>query len=150
VASLAGPSQNLTPVETPRLAHIHAGSCEDLGIVVYSLGGAQNYLLEPDGENRGPAELLVGVANVSLDDLFSEPFSIHIHQDAVNKQNYIACADIGGQPDAPWAESEGLVLNLVEQADSGMRGLASLEPGPNGGTVVSLFYSGAADAGAQQ
>src|SRR5215212_1447944 len=32
----AGPVRNLEPVEPSRLAHIHAGTCDELGIVVYS------------------------------------------------------------------------------------------------------------------
>ena len=138
----AGPERALTPVETPRLSHIHAGTCEELGIVVYSFDGAQSFLIEPESETRGPSELLVGSAGVELNDLFNEPFSIHIHQDAQNKQNYIACADIGGQPAAPWSPTDGLVLELEEQADSGLAGYASLRPSADGGTDVSLFMSG--------
>ena len=36
VSDAAGPVRNLEPVEPSRLAHIHAGTCEELGIVVYS------------------------------------------------------------------------------------------------------------------
>lgn len=140
----AGPALALAPVDPPRLAHIHAGTCEELGIVVYSFDRPQSYLIEPTSEDRGPTEVLVGTAGVALPDLFTEPFSIHVHQDPQNKQNYIACADIGGQPEAPWTEADGLVLELVEQADSGMAGFASLRPAANGGTDVSLFLSGPA------
>lgn len=138
----AGPERNLDQVETPRLSHIHAGTCEELGIVVYSFDGAKSFLIEPETETRGPSELLVGTADVPLTDLFNEPFSIHIHESAQNKQNYIACADIGGQPAAPWTAADGLVLELVEQADSGFAGYASLRPSADGGTDVSLFTSG--------
>ena len=142
----AGPALNLAPAETPRLAHIHAGTCDELGIVVYSFADPQSYLIEPASENRGPTEVLVGTAGVALPDLFTEPFSIHVHQDAQNKQNYIACADIGGQPEAPWTEADGLVLELAEHPGSGMAGFASLRPAADGGTDVSLFLSGPAGA----
>src|SRR5215218_6641432 len=36
VSDAAGPTRNLEPVEPSRLAHIHAGTCDELGIVVYS------------------------------------------------------------------------------------------------------------------
>ena len=146
----AGPAQNLTPVDTPRLAHVHAGNCTELGIVVYSFRGAQSYRIEPETEDRGPVELLVGTANVALPDLFTEPFSIHVHESSENKQNYIACTDIGGQPDAPWSEADGLVLPLVEQADSGLSGFATLRPAPDGGTDVGLFLSGPIAAAAPE
>jgi plastocyanin len=138
----AGDPRNLTPVETARLAHIHAGTCDELGIVVYSFAGSQSYLLEPETDDRGPVELLVGTAGVAMPDLFTEPFSIHVHESDLNKQNYIACADIGGQPAAPWTEADGLVYELVEQQDSGLAGFASLRQGPEGTTDVSLFLSG--------
>lgn len=138
----AGDPRNLTPVDTARLAHIHAGTCDELGIVVYSFASPQSYLLEPASEDRGPVELLVGSAGVAIPDLFTEPFSIHVHESDLNKQNYIACADIGGQPVAPWTEADGLVYELVEQQDSGLAGVASLRQGPDGTTDVSLFLSG--------
>lgn len=138
----AGDSRNLTPVDTARLAHIHAGTCDELGIVVYSFAGAQSYLLEPASDDRGPVELLVGSAGVAMPDLFTEPFSIHVHESDLNKQNYIACADIGGQPPAPWTSADGLVYELVEQQDSGLAGVASLREGPDGTTDVSIFLSG--------
>ncbi len=138
----AGEPQNLTPVETARLAHIHAGTCDELGIVVYSFANARSYRLEPTSDDRGPVELLVGSAGVEMPDLFIEPFSIHVHESDLNKQNYIACADIGGQPDAPWTEADGLVFELVEQQDSGLAGFASLRQGPDGTTDVSIFLSG--------
>jgi plastocyanin len=139
-----GPALNLDVTETPRLAHIHAGDCESLGIVVYSFDGAQSYLLEPKSEDRGPTELLVGTAGVALEDLFTEPFSIHIHESAANKQNYIGCADIGGRPADPWSPADGLVLEIIEQQDSSLAGTASLRPSADGGTDVSLFLSGPA------
>lgn len=138
----AGPALNLSPVDTPRLAHIHAGTCEELGIVVYSFARPQSYLVEPETDDRGPTELLVGTAGVALPDLFTEPFSIHIHESSENKQNYIACADIGGQPSAAWSAIDGLVLSLVDQQDSGLAGYASLRPAADGGTDVALFLSG--------
>ena len=45
--------QALMPIEEPRLAHIHAGQCEDLGIIVYSLDGLRSYRTGGDSGN-GP------------------------------------------------------------------------------------------------
>lgn len=136
--SSAGPSPMLAPVEQSRLAHIHAGDCEELGIVVYSLPDIRTFRLDEVDNGVGAVELISGTANVPLSGLFGEPFSVHIHESAQNKQTYIACADIGGQPDAPWTEADGLVLAAQEQNDSGYSGFAMLKPSPSGGTTISV------------
>lgn len=131
-------SGNLESVENSRLAHIHAGTCAELGIVVYSLPDIRTYRLEEDGSGVGAIELIQGTANVPLTGLFGEPFSIHIHESAQTKQVYIACSDIGGQPASPWTEADGLVLAATEQNDSGYSGFTTLKPAPNGGSVISV------------
>ena len=138
----AGAARNLAPQEVPHLAHIHAGSCDELGIVVYSLAGLRGY--EAETETAGSprrASVLVGTADVELTDLFDEPFSIHVHESVANKQVYVACAEVGGQPDEPWQPADGLALQLLEQDESGSAGIASLQPAPDGGTAVSLFLA---------
>ena len=45
----AGPIRNLEPIEQSRLAHIHAGTCEELGIVVYSFPDIRTFRLD-EGE----------------------------------------------------------------------------------------------------
>jgi plastocyanin len=125
--------------EPEHLAHIHAGTCDQLGIVVYSLSGVQSTLLPPGDGGAEQVEVIAGTANVALTDLFNEPFSIHIHESEQNKQNYVGCAEIGGQPEAPWSAEEGLVLDVVEQAESGHHGIASLRPDTGGATTVTLL-----------
>ncbi len=151
---LAGPSRDLTPSDAPRLAHIHAGTCEELGIVVYSLGGLRSYRADPPADSSTPVtEVIVGTANVPLGDLFGEPFSIHVHQSETDKQVYLGCADVGGQPAAPWTEADGLVLRVVEQQDSGFAGFATVRPSASGGSDVAIFLAGdvaAVDAAAEQ
>src|SRR4051794_11680069 len=92
----AGPAGNLQPVEPSRLAHIHAGSCDELGIVVYSFPDLKTYRLdEGDQSGVGAIELITGTTKTPLSELFGEPFSVHVHESAQNKQTYIACSDIG-------------------------------------------------------
>jgi plastocyanin len=139
-------NEDATADETPEanaehpehLAHIHAGTCDELGIVVFSLASLQSTELPPGEDDTEMVEMIVGTANVVLADLFNEPFSIHIHESEQNKQNYIACADIGEQPEAPWSPADGLALNLVEQAESGHRGIVSLRPDTGGAATVTL------------
>jgi plastocyanin len=145
--SAAGAGRNLAPIEQSRLAHIHAGTCEELGIVVYSLPDIRTYRVdEANGAGVGAVELIAGSANVPLGDLFGEPFSIHIHESAQNKGTYLACADVGGRPAEPWSEADGLTLEATEQNDSGYSGFATLRSSATGGTDVAVAIAASPDA----
>jgi plastocyanin len=143
----AGPVRNLDPLPSSRLAHIHAGTCDELGIVVYSFPDIRSYRVE-DGERGGvgAVEMVAGTTTVPLDGLFGEPFSVHVHESAQNKQTYLACSDIGGRPAAPWSAADGLVLEAREQQDSGYSGLTTLRPSPDGGTTVSIALAASTSA----
>lgn len=146
-ASSAGESRELQPAEQSRLAHIHAGNCEDLGIVVYSLPDIRTYRIGGDAGTVGTVELIAGQANVPLEQLFSEPFSVHIHESATNKATYLACADVGGTPAAPWTPTDGLVLEATEQNGSGFSGVATLLPSADGtATDMAVTLAASADA----
>ncbi len=122
---------------TPRPAHIHAGTCDDLGIVVFSLNAVQSYGFDPAGSGR-ELEVIVGTADVEITDLFQEDFALHVHESEQNKQNYIACGAIGDQPPPPWKPSDGLSVDLIPQAGSGYSGFVSLRPEMGGGTTVTF------------
>ena len=146
--------RNLEPVEQSRLAHIHAGTCEELGIVVYSFPDIRTFRLD-EGEEAGVGaiELITGTTQTPLSGLFGEPFSVHVHESAQNKQTYIACSDIGGRPGDPWTEADGLTLRAVEQNGSGYSGFTTLRPTADGGTQVSIAIaasSAATEAAAAQ
>lgn len=137
---------DLQPVDPTRLAHIHAGNCEDLGIVIYSLPDIRTYRVQDDSGAVGTVELIAGEANVPLAQLFTEPFSIHIHESPTNKATYLACADVGGRPADPWTPADGLVLEAKEQQDSGYSGFVTLRPSADGAAtdvIVSLAASAA-------
>ena len=122
---------------TPRPAHIHSGTCDELGIVVFSLADVQSYAFDPNQSGR-EVEVIVGRADAELTDLFEEPFALHIHESEQNKQNYIACGAIGERPPPPWQPSDGLSIELQPQADSGFSGFVSLRPESGGGTTVTF------------
>jgi hypothetical protein len=84
------------------------------------------------------SELTEAIANVAIEDLFNEPFSIHVHESAADKQIYIACAEIPTRPADPWTPADGLALRLNEQAKSGHDGMVYLRPGAEGETVVTI------------
>ncbi|HLL51281.1 MAG TPA: cupredoxin family copper-binding protein [Thermomicrobiales bacterium] len=110
-ADAAGPVRNLAPIEQSRLAHIHAGTCEELGIVVYSFPDIRTFRVEEgDDAGVGAIELTIGTTQTSLGGLFGEPFSVHVHESAQNKQTYIACSDVGSRPGESWSETDGLTL----------------------------------------
>jgi plastocyanin len=146
--------QDLAPEAETRLAHIHAGTCDELGIVVYSMPDLKTYRVNlAESGGIGSTEMITGTANVPLSDLFNEPFSIHVHESAKNKQIYLACANVGGRPDAPWSEQEGLVLEAQEQNGSGFHGFATLRPTADGETQVTIALAvseASAEAAAQQ
>src|SRR5215218_4904007 len=154
VSDTAGPVGNLEPSEPSRLAHIHAGTCEELGIVVYSFPDLKTYRLdEGDEAGVGAIELITGTTQTPLSGLFGEPFSVHVHESAQNKQTYIACSDIGGRPADPWSEADGLTLRAVEQRESGYSGFTTLRPTADGGTQVTMVIaasSAATEAAAAQ
>ena len=87
-------------------------------------------------------EMVVGRANVTLEDLFGEPFSIHVHKSVGEKEVYLGCADIGGRPADPWAPADGLALRVDEQQDSGFSGFATLRPSAADGTDVAIVLAG--------
>src|SRR5215208_4571894 len=150
----AGPVGNLEPVEPSRLAHIHAGTCAELGIVVYSFPDIRTYRLD-EGEEAGVGaiELITGTTQIPLSRLFGEPFSVHVHESAENKQTYIACSDIGGRPVEPWSEADGLTLRAVAQKGSGYSGFTTLRPTADGGTQATIAIaasSAATEAAAAQ
>src|SRR5829696_8834484 len=154
VSDVAGTARNLEPVEPSRLAHIHAGTCDELGIVVYSFPDLKTYRLN-EGEEAGVGaiEMITGTTQTPLSALFGEPFSVHVHESPQNKQTYIACSDIGVRPAEPWTEAEGLTLQAVEQRGSGYSGFTTLRPTPDGGTQVSMTVaasSAATEAAAAQ
>ena len=66
---------------TPQPAHIHSGSCAELGDVVHPL----------DDVTDGMSETTVAAP---LADLQEGEFAINVHESADAIQNYVACGDI--------------------------------------------------------
>jgi hypothetical protein len=106
-------------------AHIHNGSCAQLGDVVYPLTnvspsgmmagmqamaatpgtGMPNAMATPGGLTMSPAmgattaipvETSQTLVNASLPDLLAKPYAINVHESQANIQHYIACGDLGG------------------------------------------------------
>lgn len=70
------------PKTTPQPAHIHAGSCPDVGDVKYPLTNAV------DGQSQTGLD-------VTLDRLEEdEPLAINVHKSAAQANVYVACGDL--------------------------------------------------------
>jgi hypothetical protein len=146
-------AQNATPVASPvagtemRPAHIHAGSCPDVGEVVaplFDLSVAAGTMNEADtsmdGMARGiPVEYSFTTVELPLDAIMADDHAINIHESAENIGNYIACGDLAGTLD----ENGSLAVGLRELNGSGYAGIALLSPNANdaGSTDVWVFLS---------
>ena len=83
--------------DPPHPAHIHAGTCAELGDVVIPLTD----VALPEGEATGPASALpVKVSetevDVPLQEIIDGGHAVNVHLSAEEIGTYIACGDIGG------------------------------------------------------
>src|SRR5215212_6556801 len=131
-------------------AHIHSGSCADLGDVVYPLTDITS--IGGDTERTGaasaiPVEGSTTVVDTPLQDLVDGDFAINVHESAEEIDTYIACGDIGGAVTTDEGEDQPeLIIGLGELNDSGYSGIAWL--GADGDkTRVSVRLTEAASTG---
>ena len=133
-----------TPVagDGPHPAHIHAGTCAELGEVVAPLTDVAEETA--GGERSGPESAIPvktsrSVVDLPLQDIIDGGHAINVHLSAEEIDTYIACGDIGGVV----VEEDGrqhLVIGLGELDDSGHRGIAWLgSDGDQTEVVVSLI-----------
>ncbi len=130
--------------EAAHPAHIHAGTCEELGDVVFPL----NDVAPLDAEATPAASPVASSAaagagdvvaesttevEASLDDILATEHAINVHESAENIGNYIACGDLTG----PATDGE-LRVELQELNDSGFTGEAHLVDNGDGTTTVTV------------
>jgi plastocyanin len=123
--------------DAPHPAHIHSGTCDNLGDIVAPLSDVTE---QTAGESFGAATALLVKESetdvpLPLGDILSAPHVINIHESAEAIQNYIACGDIGGR-----VIDGDLVIGLRELNGSGHHGVAVLE-GNDDGTGVTVYLS---------
>ena len=134
----------------PHPAHIHAGSCPDVGDVVFPLIDVvhMDEMGTPMAGVETPATPMAGMEGVemgdiavsttsvdaSLEDILAAEHAINVHLSAEEIGTYIACGDITGQP------TDGqLEIALEEQNDSGYEGTARLTDTGDGTTTVDIM-----------
>jgi len=127
-------------------AHIHTGTCDDLGEVVYPLsnvgpGEIKNGKSVELGEAIGatediyPVEISITSVKTSLAEIADGNHAINVHESSDNIQNYIACGNIGGQP-----IDGDLIIGLEQRNDSGYTGIAVIHPREDY-VVVTVYLS---------
>src|SRR5215218_4245826 len=136
-------------------AHIHSGSCAELGDVVYPLTDITP--ITGDTERTGaasaiPVEGSTTVVDTPLQDLIDGEFAINVHLSPDEIGTYIACGDIGGAVTTDEGEEEQeLIIGLGELNEFGHTGIAWL--GADGDqTRVAVYLvepASAAGAGAE-
>ena len=146
--------------------HIHSGSCEQLGDVVFPLTNASmgmegmmgGMMASPEGEAMASPEMGMGemmgseaavqvatsvtTVDAPLEDILADEHAINFHESEENIQDYIACGDVGGMvATGPGMEQGGtLVIGLRELNESGYSGIAVLE-GMDDQTEVSVYLA---------
>jgi len=122
-------------------AHIHSGTCDELGDVVFPLAD----VAAPTGEEMGAAgghAVKVSEVNhvdVPLQEILDGGHAINVHLSADEIGTYIACGNIGGVVhERENGEGQELTIGLAELNDSGHVGIAWLGDDGEGGTNVSV------------
>ncbi|MBA2453797.1 MAG: hypothetical protein H0V47_11535 [Chloroflexia bacterium] len=151
-----------TPEALPRAegsypAHIHTGTCDELGEVVYPLTEVSGVLISPGaspvatqvvnvaasppvGTDEVAAQSITDV-DVALEDILADDHAINVHESVENIQNYIACGDVTGE-----VEDGELAIELQELNDSGITGGALLTDNGDGTTTVTVTLVDVNDA----
>jgi plastocyanin len=133
--------------DPPHPAHIHSGTCDNLGDIVAPLEDVQ---LKTAGESFGaasaiPVEESETAVPLTLNDILSAPHAINIHESADAIQNYIACGDIGGR-----VVDGRLPIGLRELNGSGYSGIATLQDADAETSVVVFLAVDQAGAGDEE
>ncbi len=154
--SLLTPAMAAQDGDEAHPAHIHSGSCAELGDVVAPL----NDVALPEGEQTGPETGHAvkisenNLIDMPLQEIIDGGHAINVHESADAIDVYIACGDIGGILHAlenGEAEDQELVIGLAELNGSGHVGTAWLGAfGDQTRVTVSLIEpEGMGTAGAE-
>jgi hypothetical protein len=124
-------------------AHIHSGTCAELGDVVVPLTDIAH--VGGDAETTGatsaiPVKSSVTVVDMPLQEIIDGEHAINVHLSAEETDVYIACGDIGGTLETDEDGRTYLFMGLAEQNDSGHTGIAWLgDDGEETEVVISLL-----------
>jgi hypothetical protein len=123
-------------------AHIHAGTCAELGEVVIPLldVGIPADSVREGAEMAHPVKVSQTHVDMPLQEIIDGGFAINVHESAEEIDTYIACGDVGGYVITDPAGRTELFVGLRELNDSGHTGVVRLGVGddPNQ-TEVSVL-----------
>ena len=122
-------------------AHIHSGTCDQLGDVVFPLADVVSQTGEEMGAAGGHAVKTseVNHVDVPLQEILDGGHAINVHLSAEEIGTYIACGNIGGiVHERENGEGMEVTIALAELNDSGHVGIAWLGDDGEGGTNVSV------------
>ena len=127
-------------------AHIHNGTCEELGDIAYPLENVTTEPIDIEATPAGstePAEQglpgdvvarsVTSDIDVSLDELVDGEYAVNVHESEENIENYIACGVIDGD-----IEDDSLSILLEEVDDSGYTGQATMTDHGDGTTGLTI------------
>ncbi len=138
-------AQDATPAVTmAHPGHIHSGTCDTLGDVVFPLNDtvAADASATPEAMTAatpaaGEGEVVAqstSTVDVALDDILAAEHAINLHESAEAIDVYIACGDITGEP------TDGMLeIELLELNGSGYMGTAMLMDNGDGTTDVTVM-----------
>ena len=133
-------------------AHIHSGTCAELGDVVVQLTDIAH--VGGDAETTGatsaiPVKSSITVVDMPLQEIIDGGHAINVHLSADEIDTYIACGDIGGAVTTDEGEEEPeLIIGLGELNDSGHTGIAWLGADGDQTRVAVLLVEPASTSGA--
>ena len=123
-------------------AHIHSGSCDQLGDVVIPLDdvAVPADAMREGSEGAHPVKSSQTHVDMPLQEIIDGGHAINVHESAEAIDVYIACGDIGGYVITDPAGRTELFVGLAELNNSGHTGVARLGVGddPNQ-TEVSIL-----------
>jgi hypothetical protein len=156
-------AQDATPVGggEDHPAHIHSGTCDQLGEVVYPLNDVMTYTVDrsfsispaasPTAGEAAPSPVVsitsttpvqfsfTHVDDANITDLIGGGYAVNTHESPANIQNYIACGEIPTCTGIACPAVTAVVVPLSELNNSGYVGVANIEANPNGGVDVTVF-----------
>jgi hypothetical protein len=145
-------AQDMAMVSHP--AHIHSGSCPEVGDVVQPLSDVSAQAMN-NGTPTAMMDMMMGSASaipvessvttvqMALSDIVGGEHAVNIHESADNIGNYIACGDIGGA----MIGDNSLLFGIAEQNGSGYSGIGSLVDNGDGTTTVYVYLMNASMMG---
>jgi plastocyanin len=134
--AIGAPGATAQEGDEPHPAHIHTGTCEELGDIVAPLN---DVTLEEGGGVEGaesaiPAQVSETEIELGLADILAAPHAVNVHESQAEIENYISCGDIGGR-----VVDGRLVIGLQEINGSDHSGVAVLEADDEDETDVRVY-----------